>query len=82
MLVTVLTRRRGARGSRPRRGGVARVFAEVTRLAPERTLDPVGDVGVPPVQDLAEQVGQQVDDLLRHPVFGCRRGVLLDRDRS
>ena len=48
-------------------GGVSCVVAEVPRLPPERALDPVGQVGVAPVEHLAEQVGQQVDDVGRQP---------------
>ena len=50
--------------------GVARVVGEVARLAAEGALHAVGQVGVAAVEDLAEQVGEELDDLAGTP---CRR---------
>ena len=44
-------------------GGVPREVAEVPRFASEGAPHAVRRVGVATVDDLAEQVGQQVDDL-------------------
>src|ERR687897_309285 len=60
-----------------RRGGPAYVLGEVPGLAPEGLLHAVGEAGVAPVEDLAVQVGEQVDLLLRHAQSGRLGGVLL-----
>ena len=61
---------------------VQRRLHELRRAGPaEDPLNAVGQVGVAPVHDFAEQVGEQVDRLARHALLGGRSLVLLDRDR-
>ena len=66
-------RRRSARtpvrSRRPRRGVPSEV-GEVLRLPPEGALHAVRQVGVAPVEHLAEQVGEQVDELARYALLG------------
>jgi hypothetical protein len=54
--------------------------AEVARLAAERALHAVGEVGVAPVQDLAEEVREQLDELAGQVLIRGSREVV-DRDR-
>ena len=79
-MLVALTRPRGAETPDARRGGVAGELAEVPRLAAERALHPVHQVGVAAVEDLAEQVRQQPHDLGRHFLLRKQRLELLHRD--
>jgi hypothetical protein len=66
----------------PRGRRLAGVVGEVPRLAAERPLDAVGELGVAPVEDLGEQVAQQAGDVVRHAMIGERRPVVVDRHRD
>src|ERR671914_2372167 len=70
----------GARGPDAGGGRGACVVAEVAWLAAEGALNAVGQVGVAAVEDLAEQVGEQVDPLVRHALLGGSGAELGDGD--
>src|SRR5918997_6174182 len=63
-------------------GDLTRVVCEVLGLAAQGALDSIRQVGVAPVEDLAEQVGQEREELGRHVRFGQDGFELLQGDRD
>src|SRR5688572_28012265 len=64
-----------------RRGRLPRELREVARRAAERPLDAVREHGVAAVEHLAEQVGEEPDDLLGLALLPRSGLVLLERHR-
>src|SRR5829696_9395913 len=63
-------------------GGVAGVVREVSGLAAQRLAHTVGNLGVAPIEDAGEQLGERPDLLGGHAVPAGRRRVLAWRDRQ